>query len=1570
MDKTVLTLAVDSTQVGTAAAAFDRMVDAGNAAAASAGKVTSTALAQGRAIGQTLVPALTRGAAGARTLAEAQKALGEDATRQAGQQLRVQRPAMVRDALTNASVTALPALPRTTQPRPQNAAVPAVAPGAALGAPGLSLVPGAANGARVSLERMTASANTGRTALTQLSHAGEEVVRSFRQINATPIRIAAPQGLSAAAAALTAAARTNPTPLRQVAAAWEETAKQAARASTTVSQANRVISAAPRGGMTQAGSAARAPLAAGDIISTATGQRVSTSLSTSEMTIEASRAQSAIERLTNAARDQRSALAQLAPAAAGTAEAYRQLGAAQGQPAAGGFGIPGARPVFGGAGAPRPSNIPGAAGNGRPAPAGGNQGGDAGSSAAQLQQLTYQLNDFFVQVASGGSPLTALIQQGSQLAGTYGGVRPAFQAVLNLLTPMRVAAGGTAIAVGAMAMAYRDAARESRAFKDASVLSGNFAGQTEGQFNALARSVSSSTQATISSAREMAQALLATGQIGPRSFDLATEAATRFSIAYKKSADETAGIFEKLADGPAKFAGELNKSMNLWSAAELKVLADMEDAGDTTGAQVAVLEKLNGRLKQLDGNLDGVDRALNKGKKSWADWWDAAKGRVGDMFGLSTVERAIERINSEMDKSRGVGGGFMGAKATVSPASRSNPQDLAYQQQDLLMGQARQQAEVQNEAERKAAQKRAVDANERVKSLLKRAKPESVFKEESQKLERDFRDAAYAGTPVSEADQKTARAQLKKDYTQAKSGGRSSNEGSQILAAQLQSDLRAITAAFDKQRDAFSFQSEFVETAYRNGNISLRTLMDQRRQVVEDQARAEIASLDKEAARLQQYLGTISDKSERAQVQGQLDEVGAERERVELRASRDVVLINEEEVSSFRALSEQVTNYRANLLQLGGDEAGAAALRAQTVIANARLLAAQSGGQISDRDVNELARLTAVLDQFNEVQRQTSLLAANSARAEEAFAMASEQSGRSLLETERGIYAMRVKELEQLGALAAKAKELAEVSTDPRIKAFAADLALEYAKAADAIDPALNRLRDASRQLAAGLSQTVSGAPNAFAEIYTQRRRESTQDIRSQKQEYDKRIDQLRGYLAQEKDERNKASLKKRIDQLQGESDGLKVESRGKSALTAINEAVLKPMAEQVSNTVTKLLIQDPLQKYLEGQLKALTEGDGFLAGFFKDALGIEADPKQQALLQQTAAITASTSALDVLTSAAQNAADALGRAPASAALAGDFRAPGDAPAVDGGLAGVGDASDSVSQFGTEALKTTSNLAQLANAADLGGGAMARLPGIIGLFQSAVAMLTSSSASKSGGNIISSIAGLFGGGESYEAAVASTGIFHVGGIVGKPSQTRDVPMGLFAGAPRYHTGGIVGKKADGARSALAAAAELKAGEVPAILMKNEEVLRADDPRHRVNLGAEVFAKVMQTKGENSAAVLQGLLGRLGVKEGGESAASGAIKVRGARELGGPVSSGGLYRVNERGPELLQVAGKEYLMMGSQGGRVESAGAGKDSGKSLTINVQVAAQPGMSRATAQQQGAQIARGIALAQRRNG
>lgn len=88
---------------------------------------------------------------------------------------------------------------------------------------------------------------------------------------------------------------------------------------------------------------------------------------------------------------------------------------------------------------------------------------------------------------------------------------------------------------------------------------------------------------------------------------------------------------------------------------------------------------------------------------------------------------------------------------------------------------------------------------------------------------------------------------------------------------------------------------------------------------------------------------------------------------------------------------------------------------------------------------------------------------------------------------------------------------------------------------------------------------------------------------------------------------------------------------------------------------------------------------------------------------------------------------------------------------------------------------------------------------------------------------------------------------------------------------------------------------------------------------------------------------------------------------GGKAAGGPVDAGRLYRVNENGPEMLDVNGSQYLMMGSKGGTVRPGSQSGGGSQPLVINVGA----GASRAeviTAVQQGIATSVGIVADSRR--
>lgn len=104
--------------------------------------------------------------------------------------------------------------------------------------------------------------------------------------------------------------------------------------------------------------------------------------------------------------------------------------------------------------------------------------------------------------------------------------------------------------------------------------------------------------------------------------------------------------------------------------------------------------------------------------------------------------------------------------------------------------------------------------------------------------------------------------------------------------------------------------------------------------------------------------------------------------------------------------------------------------------------------------------------------------------------------------------------------------------------------------------------------------------------------------------------------------------------------------------------------------------------------------------------------------------------------------------------------------------------------------------------------------------------------------IKNSTGGTFG---SFFASLIGAGVGHEGGVVGQSiNRTRQISPTWFANAPRYHESGLVGVAAD---------------EYPAILKKNEEILKASSPRNILNGGAAARPGAQQQKPESVRFVL-------------------------------------------------------------------------------------------------------------------
>jgi phage-related minor tail protein len=244
-------------------------------------------------------------------------------------------------------------------------------------------------------------------------------------------------------------------------------------------------------------------------------------------------------------------------------------------------------------------------------------------TAIELQQVGFQLNDLAVQVASGSNPITALVQQGSQLSGTFGGVRPALSAVLSLLTPARVLFGGVAATVGLLATAYLQAQREEAKFRDGLVLSGNAAGVTRGSYESLVATVREATGVTVGASRDIVQGLVATGRVGSGALASVSQAAATLAKISGASADEVVKDFAGMSAGVAQWALNANKAYNFLTPEIYRHIRALEAQGKTEEAMRVASDALNKALTGRTRELGLLEKAWDGVKQGASAAWDA-----------------------------------------------------------------------------------------------------------------------------------------------------------------------------------------------------------------------------------------------------------------------------------------------------------------------------------------------------------------------------------------------------------------------------------------------------------------------------------------------------------------------------------------------------------------------------------------------------------------------------------------------------------------------------------------------------------------------------------------------------------------------------------------------------------------------------------------------------------------------------------------------------------------------------------------------------------------------------------
>lgn len=293
------------------------------------------------------------------------------------------------------------------------------------------------------------------------------------------------------------------------------------------------------------------------------------------------------------------------------------------------------------------------------------------------------------------------------------------------------------------------------------------------------------------------------------------------------------------------------------------------------------------------------------------------------------------------------------------------------------------------------------------------------------------------------------------------------------LKKALDGQIKLIREFAGQEQQAYQFAQKFVDGVFDDGLVSLREKFDTEKQLRDAALASQVKALDDEIAAERTAAKKFSG-ADRIEIENRIKEAVARRAEVVQKASQEDILAAGQEAREIKALRDSYDDLRSTILDLKGDTAGAAALRNDQAVKAARDLITRAGGDPGLAD--EYGDLLAKTTQLSQAQRDYNTLLEHSRVQEEALLQVAQDGGATEIDTLRAVGAQRAKSLEQLGAMAAKARELAESLGTPEAIAFAERLGEAFRKASAEVDPLLLKVRAIGQALGQGLGDIFGQA--------------------------------------------------------------------------------------------------------------------------------------------------------------------------------------------------------------------------------------------------------------------------------------------------------------------------------------------------------------------------------------------------------------------------------------------------------------------------------------------------------------
>ncbi|HGN9414344.1 TPA: phage tail length tape measure family protein [Klebsiella pneumoniae] len=510
----------------------------------------------------------------------------------------------------------------------------------------------------------------------------------------------------------------------------------------------------------------------------------------------------------------------------------------------------------------------------------------AGQYAQAMKYLPMQMTDVVTSLASGMPLWMVAIQQGGQIADSFGGLGNIFEIIASKfrdvstssedagdsladtagdaaegaeqfrslfsgVTLARVGLVGVAAVIAAVGYAAYSASGDQDKFNESIAKSGNFAGTTAGQLEDMAVSIGG-MKSNYGDVRNILNGLVSSGKFTGETLNSVAQAASMMAELSGQSADQVVSQFTKMTDGVASWAASTNQQYHYLDLETYQRIQNLEDQGRKEEAievaSQALKKATEERLKEMEQQLNWVARAWGNVKDAANDTWESFKGGVAAALGINSLDDQISQLEKDLSAGHtNLGSWFAPISMPTTEADRARLAQLKAQREELIKN-------AQLEAKRKQTDADTIAAADKLRNTWKNNRSDIEKERDAiEDLRKNYETMWQSATGRDELQSRGVTSTDGKNF----SGGSwdtdvkaldQSAQGAEQYNKQLQQTLNQKKAITELDR---------VEADIRNGALSDASKAEQ------DKARATAKQIDAaEAARKASQEGARATKQE------------------------------------------------------------------------------------------------------------------------------------------------------------------------------------------------------------------------------------------------------------------------------------------------------------------------------------------------------------------------------------------------------------------------------------------------------------------------------------------------------------------------------------------------------------------------------------------------------------------------------------------------------------------------------------------------------------------------------------